>query len=136
MMTTQAPSAEDTKATFVCVSLDRIERKPIYDSLAKMEQHATRNAASIDISANQLHKNLAGIAQHPHICTLRSGSPFPSPTHPGNAPEFPNSVTVAQRQATQQLYSIALRNHTPMTWTENLLKNMIERAVDNTHLKR
>ena len=128
------PSVEDIKLSFPYPKFDKIQGEPNYESMCKLETQAIRNAATVEIALPPPHGNLAGIIEQPQVYLTRTGTPFPRPTYPGNAPVFPGGANVTTRQQMQQLCNTQLRNYYMLQTTERLIKTMLEQAIESTYL--
>ena len=128
------PSMEDIKTAFPFTSFDKIQGEPTYETIHRLETQAIRNASTVEITIPPLHNNLAGIVEQPQVYLIRTGAPFPRPGFPGNAPVFPQGVTVAARQQIQQVYNANLRNYIIVQRCERVLMTMLEQAIESTYL--
>ena len=72
-----APSANDLRATFKFSRFDPIVGEPSYKTLFKLETQATRNAATVVICLPPPHTNLSSIVEQPAVYILRVGATFP-----------------------------------------------------------
>ena len=84
-----APSADDLRAAFTFSLFDPIEGEPSYETLFKLETQAAHNAATVVIRLPPPHTNLSGTIEQPAVYILRVGVPFPRPTYPRYAAQFP-----------------------------------------------
>ena len=128
------PSADDIKAAFTFNAFERMTGEPTYTILYKLETQATRNAATVSIRLNPPHINCAGIVEQPAVYVLRVGVPFPRPIYPGDVIVYPAGSTVIQRANLLTTYNLQLKNYNTCQITENLLKTMLENAVDSSYL--
>ena len=71
-----APSANDLRAAFMFSRFDPIVGEPSYETLFKLENQATRNAATVVIRLPPPHMTLSGIVKQPAVYILRVGSHF------------------------------------------------------------
>jgi len=132
MMTT--PSANDIKSAFTFQTFDAIVGEPTYDTLYKLETQATRNAATVTVRLPPPHTNLAGIVEQPAVYVIRVGGPFPRPAYPGDAPVFPIGANLVARTNVTNVFNTNSKNYTTCQTTENLLKTMVENAIEHTYL--
>ena len=128
------PSADAIKSAFTFQAFDNIVGEPTYDTLYKLETQATRNAATVTVRLTPPHTNLSGIVEQPAVYSVRVGSPFPRPPYPGDAPNIQVGETVVQRTNTQNVFNIQTRNYNICQITENLLKTMVENAIEHPYL--
>ena len=131
---TTAPTADAIKTSFTFAQFDQIVGEPTYSTLYKLETQATRNAATVSIRLPPPHTNCSGIVEQPAVYVLRAGGPFPRPTYPGDQPVFPAGARVTDRTTIQNRFDLALKNYNTCQTTENLLKTMLENAVEHSYL--
>ena len=134
MTRTNRPSADDIKAAFTFPVFEKIIGEPTYSTLYRLETQAPRNAATVSIRLPPPHNNLAGIAEQPAVYILRVGAPFPRPIYPGYSPIFPVNSTVVQRATITNRHNINMNNFNLCEATENILKTMVENAIDHSFL--
>ena len=132
MMT--APSADDLKSAFTFRQFDAIVGEPTYDTLYKLETQATRNAATVTVRLPPPHTNLAGIIKQPAVYIVRVGAPFPRPPYPGDAPVFPPGANLTAQTAITNSFNALMKNYNTTKATVNLLKNMLENAIEHPYL--
>ena len=131
---TTAPTADAIKTSFTFAQFDQIVGEPTYSTLYKLETQATRNAATVSIRLPPPHTNCSGIVEQLAVYVLRAGGPFLRPTYPGDQPVFPAGVRVTDRTTIQNRFDLALKNYNTCQTTENLLKTMLENAVEHSYL--
>ena len=129
-----SPSADDLRAAFTFTRFDPIQGEPSYESLYKLETQATRNAATVAVRLPPPHINLSGIVEQPAVYVLRVGAPFPRPIYPGDTPTFPAGTTVADRQTLTSAHAANMRSYLTCQTTENILKTMLENAIEHSYL--
>ena len=129
-----APSADDLRADFTFSRFNPIKGKPSYETFFKLETQATRNAATVVIRLPPPHTNLSGIVEQPAVYILRVGAPFPRPPYPGDAAQFPAGAMIVQRQNLQAAYDANIKNFTICQTTENILKSLLENAIEHSYL--
>lgn len=128
------PSADAIKSAFTFQAFDNIVGEPTYDTLYKLETQATRNAATVTVRLTPPHTNLSGIVEQPAVYSVRVGSPFLRPPYTGDAPNIQVGETVVQRTNTQNVFNIQTKNYNTCQITENLLKTMVENAIEHPYL--
>ena len=133
-MTINIPSADDIKAAFTFSTFTNIDGEPSYQTLYRLEIQATRNAATVAIRLPPPHTNCSGLVEQPAMYVLRVGAPFPRPPFPGDAPTFPPNSNLVQRTNIQNQFNVNLKNYTICQTTENLLKTMVENAIESPYL--
>ena len=129
-----APSADDLRAAFTFSRFDPIGGEPSYETLFKLETHATCNVATVVIRLPPPHTNLSGIVDQPAVYILRVIAPFPRPPYPGNAAQFTAGATIVQRQKIQAVYDANIKNFAICQTTENVLKSLLENATEHSYL--
>ena len=132
MMTT--PSADDLKSAFTFRQFDAIVGEPTYDTLYKLETQATRNTATATVRLPPPHTNLAGIIEQPAVYIVRVGAPFPGPPYPGDAPVFPTGTNLTAITTITNSFNALMKNYNTTQTTENLLKIMLENAIEHPYL--
>ena len=131
---TTAPTADAIKTAFTFPTFDRIVGEPTYNTLYKLETQATRNAATVTVRLPPPHINCSGLVEQPAVYVLRVGGPFPRPAYPGDQPLFPVGATVVARANIQNVFDAELRNFNTCQTTENVLKTMLENAIEHSYL--
>ena len=131
---TTAPTADAIKTAFTFPTFDRIVGEPTYNTLYKLETQATRNAATVTVRLPPPHTNCSGLVEQPAVYVLRVGGPFPRPPYPGDQPLFPVGATAVARANIQSIFDTALRNFNTCQTTENVLKTMVENAIEHSYL--
>lgn len=65
---------------------------------------------------------------------IRTGAPFLRLIYQGNALTYPLGSNVAQREMILTEYNNSMQNFHICTWTEKLLKVMLENAIEQTYV--
>ena len=133
-MTITAPSIEDLKAGFTFQRFTTITGKPTSTTIARLEIEAIRNAATVECRVPKPHTNLCSIVKQDHTYLLCVGKAFTKIPYPGNQPIFVDKSSTSERKEVQGYYNMNLRLDTTIQRLENILKSMIENAINVTYL--
>ena len=105
-MTIKAPDIKDIKAGFAHQVLDKIQGKPQYVDIEKLQRQCIHNASTLESNLGGGNNGLAGLAEFLAVYLARTGYAFVRPPNPGDLPTYPPRATPAVRERVKNAFDV------------------------------